>query len=102
VGSTWVEGSERHYIASNGVEYAETGSSTATPPSAVAGSVWVEGEDNKYLDASGVERNLSRTSEGAKAAPAIAGSQWLNSPSPAGQQVKWITGSNKQRWHNGF
>lgn len=99
-GSKWVEGAELHYIASNGAEYSETGTSVATPPGAVVGSSWLESDDIHYIDSSGVERTITKTSLGAKPAPAITGSEWVHSPAAAGAQVTWISTANFYRWSN--
>ena len=101
-GSFWVEGSDWHFITSGGQEYRGTGSAVATPPGAVVGSYWVEGETFRYIDASGIERQLPSVSVGVKAAPAIQGSYWVNSPSPAQRQWHWIGGANRYQFWNGF
>lgn len=101
-GSEWVESSERHYIGSDGDEFGGTGTSVATPPGAVTGSNWVEGEDDHYIDASGVERTLQLADQGAKPAPAISGSAWINSnPPDERKELMWIGATRKSLWSNG-
>ena len=100
-GSLWVEGAELHYIASAGVEYAGTGTSVSTPSGAVVGSLWQEGENLFYIDASGVKRQVLKMSLGAKSAPAVAGSVWVDDGTTAGKQLQWVSGTTRYEHWNG-
>ena len=100
-GSLWVEGSELHYLSAAGTEYAGTGTSIATRPTAIAGSFWAEGEALRYIDATGIERELPKTSLGAKAGAALAGSLWIESTATAGQQLQWVSGATRYTFWNG-
>lgn len=100
-GSQWIESAEQHYIAQGGAEYGGTGTAVSTPPGALAGSIHEEAENKDYVDASGVRRRLQANSLGAKAGPAIQGSEWIESTQAAGKQFEWIGGTNKLQWWNG-
>lgn len=99
----WVDGALLHYIASDNKDYGETGASQPAAPGAVHGSIWVDGEDVHYIDSSGTHRTISKTSLGAKPAPAIQGSMYLeaNSPAAPGRDIRWVGGTNYYRWWNG-
>lgn len=100
-GSHWIEGAEEHYIAQGGTEHGGTGTAVSTPLGAVVGSIHEEGENKDYVDASGVRRRLQANALGAKAGPAIQGSEWIDTGQTAGKQFEWIGGTNKYQWWNG-
>ncbi len=100
-GSMWVFGSNLYYIAANGTACRGTGVAGATVLTARRGSIWVEGDDFKYIDDSRITRTLQKTSLGAEPT-AVVGSCWVESPSPAGQQMTWVGTSLKEKWWNGL
>lgn len=99
-GSVWVEGSELHYIASNGQEWAGTGVAGGAPGGAIPGSLWVEGENLAYIDQNGIGRTLQLEDLGPHSGQGV-GSVWVDPTFAAGQQWNWLGTVRRSRWFNG-